>query len=416
MESALMMSLKNKKILLGISGGIAAYKSPELVRQLIKQGAQVQVVMTDAATHFVTPTTLQAVSGNSVFISQWDSRIPNGMPHIELTRDVDAILIAPASADFMAKLSLGLANDLLSCLSLARGHEVNGMMVDCPLLIVPAMNRQMWEHVATQRSVERLVQDQVVILGPASGDQACGEVGMGRMLEPQEICEALIAFFQPKVLLGKKVLITAGPTYEAIDPVRGLTNRSSGKMGFALARASIEAGAQVHLISGPVHLETPLAFTGQISRTSVVSAQEMQSAVMAHKDCDLFFSVAAVADWRVNVPAEQKIKKAADSDSPALNLIQNPDILFEYAQQQKGEGTFCVGFAAETENILEYGKKKIISKDIPLLIANHGPNTFGEDINQVTLIDARGAVELGPADKLSLARDIIHAVAQRLTP
>lgn len=411
-----MMSLKNKKILLGISGGIAAYKSAELVRQLIKQGAQVQVVMTDAATHFVTPTTLQAVSGNSVFISQWDSRIPNGMPHIELTRDVDAILIAPASADFMAKLSLGLANDLLSCLSLARGHEVRGMMTDCPLLIVPAMNRQMWEHVATQRSVERLVQDQVIILGPASGDQACGEVGMGRMLEPQEICEALIAFFQPKVLLGKKVLITAGPTYEAIDPVRGLTNRSSGKMGFALARASIEAGAQVHLISGPVHLETPLAFTGQISRTSVVSAQEMQSAVMSHRDCDLFFSVAAVADWRVNVPAEQKIKKAADSDSPTLNLIQNPDILFEYAQQQKSEGTFCVGFAAETENILEYGKKKIISKNIPLLIANHGPNTFGEDINQVTLIDARGAVELGPADKLSLARDIIHAVAQRLTP
>ncbi len=411
-----MMSLKNKKILLGISGGIAAYKSPELVRQLIKQGAQVQVVMTDAATHFVTPTTLQAVSGNSVFISQWDSRIPNGMPHIELTRDVDAILIAPASADFMAKLSLGLANDLLSCLSLARGHEVRGMMTDCPLLIVPAMNRQMWEHVATQRSVERLVQDQVIILGPASGDQACGEVGMGRMLEPQEICEALIAFFQPKILLGKKVLITAGPTYEAIDPVRGLTNRSSGKMGFALARASIEAGAQVHLISGPVHLETPLAFTGQISRTSVVSAQEMQSAVMSHRDCDLFFSVAAVADWRVNVPAEQKIKKAADSDSPTLNLIQNPDILFEYAQQQKSEGTFCVGFAAETENILEYGKKKIISKNIPLLIANHGPNTFGEDINQVTLIDARCAVELGPADKLSLARDIIHAVAQRLTP
>jgi phosphopantothenoylcysteine decarboxylase/phosphopantothenate--cysteine ligase len=411
-----MMSLKNKKILLGISGGIAAYKSPELVRQLIKQGAQVQVVMTDAATHFVTPTTLQAVSGNPVFISQWDARIPNGMPHIELTRDVNAILIAPASADFMAKLSLGLANDLLSCLSLARGHEVNGLISDCPLLIVPAMNRQMWEHIATQRSVTRLVQDQVIILGPASGDQACGEVGMGRMLEPHEICDALIAFFQPKVLHGKKVLITAGPTYEAIDPVRGITNRSSGKMGFALAHACIEAGAQVHLISGPVHLETPLAFTGQITRTSVVSAREMQTAVMAQKDCDLFFSVAAVADWRVNVPAEQKIKKTTDSDSPALNLIQNPDILSEYAQQQTAKGTFCVGFAAETENVLAYGKKKLISKNIPLLIANHGPNTFGEDINQVTLIDAHHSVDLGPADKLSLARDIIHAVAQRLSP
>jgi phosphopantothenoylcysteine decarboxylase/phosphopantothenate--cysteine ligase len=278
------------------------------------------------------------------------------------------------------------------------------------------MNRQMWEHIATQRSVTRLVQDQVIILGPASGDQACGEVGMGRMLEPHEICDALIAFFQPKVLHGKKVLITAGPTYEAIDPVRGITNRSSGKMGFALAHACIEAGAQVHLISGPVHLETPLAFTGQITRTSVVSAREMQTAVMAQKDCDLFFSVAAVADWRVNVPAEQKIKKTTDSDSPALNLIQNPDILSEYAQQQTAKGTFCVGFAAETENVLAYGKKKLISKNIPLLIANHGPNTFGEDINQVTLIDAHHSVDLGPADKLSLARDIIHAVAQRLSP
>jgi phosphopantothenoylcysteine decarboxylase / phosphopantothenate---cysteine ligase len=409
-----MMSLINKKILLGITGGIAAYKTPELVRALIKEGATVQVVMTDAATHFVTAQTLQAVSGNPVYISQWDSRINNGMPHIELTRDVDAILIAPASADFLAKLSLGIANDLLSCLCLAKGSEKNGQIVDCPLLVSPAMNRQMWEHVATQRSVQRLKMDQVNFLGPASGEQACGEVGMGRMLEPKEICDGLIAFFQPKVLNGKKVLITAGPTYEAIDPIRGLTNRSSGKMGFALALAAIEAGAQVHLVAGPVHLQTPLQFTGKIRRTDIMSAQEMHAVVMSQTAVDLFFSVAAVADWRMDQVVHQKIKKQSATDAPALQLVQNPDILADFANQQ-ATSTFCVGFAAETENIVEYGKGKLAAKKIPLLIANHGPSTFGEDHNQVTLIDHKSTLALGPLDKISLAREIISEVAKRLS-
>ena len=409
-----MMSLNNKTILLGITGGIAAYKSPELVRQLIKQGAKVKVVMTEAATHFVTPTTLQAVSGKPVFISQWDARIPNGMPHIELSRDVDAILIAPASADFMAKLSLGLADDLLSTLCLARGHESNGVLTNCPLLITPSMNRQMWEHEATQRSVARLLQDKVILLGPASGDQACGEVGMGRMLEPIEICEALIAFFQPKLLQGKKVLITAGPTYESIDPVRGLTNRSSGKMGFAIARAALEAGAPVHLIAGPVSLETPLAYIGKITRVNVLSANDMLSAVMAHQDCDLFFSVAAVADWRVRQIAEHKIKKQNTSDVPSFDLVQNPDILSEFAKHSVKHHPFCIGFAAETQNMVDHGKKKLLAKNIPLLIANHGPSTFGEDHNQITLIDAQGETHIGPADKLSLARDVIREVSKRL--
>lgn len=409
-----MLSLAHKKILLGITGGIAAYKSAELVRELIKQGAHVQVVMTQAATQFITPTTLQAVSGNPVFISQWDTRIANGMPHIELTRHVDALLIAPVSADFMAKLSLGLADDLLSTMCLARGHESSGVLTPCPLLIAPAMNRQMWEHVATQRSVQRLQQDKVVILGPASGDQACGEVGPGRMLEPSEICEALIAFFQPQLLQGKKVLITAGPTYEAIDPVRGVTNRSSGKMGFAIARAAVEAGAQVQLISGPVHLETPLSFSGRIQRHDVHSAQEMHDAVMAQAQCDIFFSVAAVADWRVESIAAQKIKKHDDHSAPTLHFVQTVDILREFSRHVSKTATFCVGFAAETENILANGAKKLITKNIPLLIANHGPNTFGEQHNQVTLIDHQGHQNLGPADKLILAREIIQAVAQRL--
>jgi phosphopantothenoylcysteine decarboxylase/phosphopantothenate--cysteine ligase len=409
-----MMSLKNKSILLGITGGIAAYKSPELVRQLIKQGAQVKVVMTEAATHFVTPTTLQAVSGQPVFISQWDARIPNGMPHIELSRDVDAILIAPASADFMAKLSLGLADDLLSTLCLAKGHESNGMILPCPLLIVPAMNRQMWEHVATQRSVDRLKIDQVEILGPASGDQACGEVGMGRMLEPAEITAALIAFFQPKNLHNKRVVITAGPTYEAIDPVRGITNRSSGKMGFAIAQAAVEAGAQVHLIAGPVDLETPLAFTGKITRTNVTSADEMLTAVMGSQHCDIFFSVAAVSDWRVNSVADQKIKKQSSLDSLHLELLQNPDILATFAQSVDHKKTFCVGFAAETENLLEFGQKKLQSKNIPLLIANHGPKTFGEDHNELLLIDANKHQSLGPDNKISLARELILNISKRI--
>lgn len=410
-----MPSLQNKTILLGISGGIAAYKSPELVRQLIKEGATVRVVMTQAATQFVTPTTLQAVSGQPVFVSQWDQRIPNGMPHIELSRDVDAILIAPASADLMAKLSLGLADDLLSTLCLAKGHEVNGLILTCPLLISPAMNRQMWEHVATQRSKARLQEDGVTILGPASGDQACGEVGMGRMLEPTEICAALVAFFQPKCLLNKHVLVTAGPTYEALDPVRGITNRSSGKMGFAIAQAALEAGAKVHLIAGPVELETPLAFSGRITRTDVVSAAQMHAAVMANQGSDLFFSVAAVADWRMQHVAENKMKKEATQELLTLHLEKNPDILADFSSNADFKKTFCVGFAAETENILDYGRKKLKAKGIPLVVANHGPNTFGQDFNELLLIDENSHQSIGPESKLNLARILIQNVSTRLS-
>ncbi len=320
-----MQSLLNKKIVLGVSGGIAAYKTPELARLLMQEGASVQVVMTGAAQQFVTPVTMQALTGNPVYVSQWDARIPNNMAHIDLSRSADAILIAPASADLMAKLSLGLADDLLSTLCLAR---------DCPLLLAPAMNRQMWEHAATQRSAIRLQEDGVGLLGPASGFQACGETGMGRMLEPTEITDQLIAFFQKKLLAGKKVLITAGPTFEAIDPVRGITNHSSGKMGFAIARAAIEAGAEVQLIAGPCHLETPLAATGKITRTNVVSAKEMHAATLQSTDYDIFFAVAAVADWGIAKPSKEKIKRQGNK-TPALEFIANPDILLDVAKTVK---------------------------------------------------------------------------------
>lgn len=404
-------SLAGKKIVLGISGGIAAYKCAELARLLIKEGACVQVVMTEAASQFVTPTTMQALTGNPVFTSQWDSRIENGMPHIELSRNADAILVAPASADFMAKLSLGLANDLLSTLCLARGSEKNGIVVNCPLLLVPAMNQQMWEHPATQRSAQRLLDDGIALLGPASGVQACGEVGMGRMLEAREILDSTIAFFQPKLLANKQVLITAGPTYEAIDPVRGITNRSSGKMGFALARAALEAGAQVHLISGPVALETPLEHTGKIRRINVMSAREMRDAVLSTQS-DIFFSVAAVADWYVSNSQSQKIKKKDAHSTPELTFIQNPDILAEIAQLPEAQRPFCIGFAAETEDLESHGKAKLIRKKIPLLVANIGPDTFGKDENKVALIDASGIEYLPVADKLNLARQIVAHVAK----
>lgn len=406
--------LSGKKIVLGISGGIAAYKCPELARQFIKEGAQVQVVMTKAATQFVTPTTMQAVTGHPVYVSQWDDRIPNGMAHIELSRGADAILITPASADFMAKISLGLADNLLTTLCLARGSEKDGAILECPLLIAPAMNRQMWEHAATQRSVERLEADGVTLLGPASGEQACGEVGMGRMLEPHEIVESLHAFFQPKVLSGKRVLITAGPTYEAIDPVRGITNRSSGKMGFAIARAAVEAGAQVHLVAGPCSLETPLAHTGKIIRTNVTSAREMYEAVMNSAACDTFIAVAAVADWTIAKPETHKIKKQANQKSPDLKFIENPDILAEFAKRTKNQKPFCVGFAAESEKLEEHGKAKLEKKKIPLLVANIGPETFGKDDNQIALIDQQGIKKLPRGQKIDLARALVREIAARL--
>jgi len=405
-----MQSLLNKKIVLGISGGIAAYKSAELARLLMQEGASVQVVMTDAAAQFITPVTMQALTGNPVYTNQWDARIHNNMAHIELSRAADAILIAPASADLMAKLSLGLADDLLTTLCLAR---------DCPLLLAPAMNLQMWQHPATVRSAERLRSDQVELLGPASGAQACGEVGMGRMLEPAEITEQLIAFFQKKVLVGKRVLITAGPTFEAIDPVRGITNRSSGKMGFAIARAALEAGAEVHLIAGPCELNTPLLATGKIQRTDVVSAKDMYEAVMASSNCDLFFGVAAVADWAITNPSKEKIKRQGSGKSmPNLEFTPNPDILLTLAKTaNKGKGKphpYCVGFAAESTKLEEHAAEKRKRKGIPLIVGNIGPDTFGSDLNQLLLIHDQGSKKLAKAPKLQLARQLIQFVATQL--
>ena len=401
-----MASLANKKIVLGISGGIAAYKSAELARALIQEGAQVQVVMTEAAQQFITPVTLQALTGQSVYTNQWDGRIANNMAHIELSRQADAILIAPASADLMAKLSLGLADDLLSTLCLAR---------DCPLLIAPAMNLQMWAHPATQRSLERLNKDGVMVLGPGSGDQACGEVGLGRMLEPSEICEQLIAFFQPQVLKNKRVLITAGPTFEAIDPVRGITNLSSGKMGFAVAQAAIEAGAHVHLIAGPCNLATPLMSTGRILRTNVTSGQEMYQAVMASSNCDVFFAVAAVADWTIANRAKQKIKRQ-EKTGLDLQFRSNPDILLEMAKIAKRKSKpYCVGFAAETDHLGKHCKEKRVRKGIPMIVGNIGPTTFGLDTNEILVVDEKGSKNLGRASKLDLARRLITIVATRIS-
>jgi phosphopantothenoylcysteine decarboxylase/phosphopantothenate--cysteine ligase len=361
--------------------------------------------MTDAAQQFITPVTMQALSGNPVFTNQWDQRIANNMAHIELSRTADAILIAPASADLMAKLSLGLADDLLSTLCLAR---------DCPLLIAPAMNLQMWSHAATQRSLKRLQSDGVAVLGPASGDQACGEVGMGRMLEPEEICEQLIAFFQPQVLRNKRVLITAGPTFEAIDPVRGITNLSSGKMGFALARAALEAGAYVHLIAGPCTLPTPLLSTGRITRTNVTSGAEMHRATLASANCDVFFAVAAVADWTIANRAKQKIKRQ-EKTGLDLEFRSNPDILLDMAKLAKRKSKpYCVGFAAETDRLGKHAKEKRIKKGIPMIVGNIGPATFGLDTNEIIVVDEKGIKNLGQGNKLELARKLIAQVAARL--
>jgi len=400
-----MTSLANKKIVLGISGGIAAYKSAELVRALIQEGAEVQVVMSESAMQFITPVTMQALSGKPVYSSQWDARITNNMAHIELSRGADAILIAPASADLMAKLSLGLADDLLTTMCLAR---------DCPLLIAPAMNLQMWGHSATQRSLKRLEDDGVIVLGPGSGDQACGEVGMGRMLEPSELCEQLVAFFQPQVLSGKRVLITAGPTFEAIDPVRGITNRSSGKMGFAIAQAAVEAGAEVHLIAGPCDLPTPLQSTGRIKRTNVITGEEMHRVTLASANCDVFFAVAAVADWTIANRASQKIKRQEQSGLH-LEFRSNPDILLDMAKLAKRTSRpYCVGFAAETDRLGKHSKEKRMRKGIPMIVGNIGPATFGLDTNEILVVDEKGNQNLGRASKLELARKLIAIVSSRL--
>ena len=401
--------LAGRHIVLGLTGGIACYKAAELTRELVKTGATVQVVMTEAAEQFIGAVTLQALSNRPVFTSQWDARAANNMAHINVTREADALLVAPASADFIAKLVQGRADDLLSLACLARP------IASCPLLIAPAMNREMWAHPATQRNLAQIVADGALLLGPAAGDQACGEVGDGRMLEPAELRDALIAHFQPKLLAGRSVLITAGPTYEAIDPVRGITNLSSGKMGFAVARAAAEAGARVTLVAGPVGLPTPQGVT----RIDVQSAQQMLAAVLpvaaAH---DVFVGTAAVADWRVETAATQKIKKVAGSGAPALALTENPDILAAVAALP--EAPFCVGFAAESTDMARHASEKRLRKNVPLIVGNLGPATFGQDDNALLLVDAQGTRELPGggrrADKLVLARQLIAEIAKRLTP
>jgi phosphopantothenoylcysteine decarboxylase/phosphopantothenate--cysteine ligase len=405
--------LAGRHLVLGLSGGIACYKSAELVRLLVQAGASVQVVMTAAAERFITPATLQALSNRPVYTSQWDAREPNAMPHINLSREADALLVAPASADFIAQLAHGAAGELLALLCLARPIE------RCPLLVAPAMNREMWSHPATQRNLRQLAADGTVVLGPASGDQACGEVGDGRMLEPEELLEDVIAFFQPKALLGQRVLVTAGPTFEPIDPVRGLTNLSSGKMGFAVARAAREAGAEVTLVAGPVHLPTPRGVT----RIDAISAQQMHDAVLARAaHCDVFVATAAVADWRPARLASQKIKKDGSSRAaPAIELTENPDILAAVAKLAQGDARrrpYCVGFAAESEKLAEHARAKRERKGVPLVVGNLGPSTFGRDDNALLLVDGEGERPLpadgSRADKLTLARALVREIAARM--
>jgi phosphopantothenoylcysteine decarboxylase/phosphopantothenate--cysteine ligase len=393
------MELRGKRIALGITGGIAAYKSAELIRLLIKQGASVQVAMTEAATHFVTPTTFQALSGNRVFVDQWDTSAANSMAHINFSREADVVLVAPASANFLAKVAHGIADNLLTTLTLAR---------NCPLLVAPAMNRQMWSNPATQRNVATLRGDGVVVLGPATGEQACGEIGDGRMIEPEEILEELIAHFQPKLLKGCKVLMTAGPTFEAIDPVRGITNLSSGKMGFAIARAAHEAGAEVTLVSGPVSLPTPSG----VKRIDVTSALEMHAEVMKLAATQtVFIGVAAVADYRPKNAYPQKAKKDG-APPPVIELVQNPDILAEVAALP--QPPLCVGFAAETQNLADYADKKRRAKKIPLIAGNLIQDGFGGDNNTLILFDDNGQLPLTPAPKLQLARQLIARIAALL--
>ncbi len=396
------MTLAGKHIVLGLTGGIACYKAAELARGLVKAGAQVQVVMTEAARQFITPVTMQALSGRPVFSDQWDSRISNHMAHIDLTREADAIVIAPCSADFMRKLVQGAADDLLSALCLARPATL-------PLLIAPAMNVEMWENPATQRNATQLRQDGVQLLGPVAGEQACGETGLGRMMEPELLLASLASFFYPKHLLGKKILITAGPTFEPIDPVRGITNLSSGKMGYAIARAAAMAGAAVTLVSGPTSLTPPVG----VQTVSVTTGQQMYDAVMAslhHQD--VFIAVAAVADWRVSQLSAQKITQQ-DGAPPQLSFEQNLDILAAVAALPSPP--YCVGFAAESENLLEYGAAKRAKKNIPLLVGNIGHQTFGKDDNELVLFDVQGHHPLPRASKDQLADRLVAEIAKRLT-
>ena len=403
-----MNDLAGKHIVLGLTGGIACYKAAELCRALVKEGATVQIVMTEAATQFITPVTMQALSNRPVYGSQWDAREPNNMAHINLSREADAIFIAPCSADFMAKLLHGGADDLLSLMCLARPMDT------VPLLIAPAMNREMWDHPATVRNRAQLQADGCTVLGVGTGDQACGETGDGRMLEPLELLQDLIAFFQPKVLAGQHVLVTAGPTFEAIDPVRGITNRSSGKMGFAIARAAQEAGAKVTLVAGPVALPTPRG----VRRIDVQSASDMLLATVdVAQEASIFIATAAVADWRPAQASVQKIKKDGSNQTPTLAFVENTDILAAVAQSPRAQAgvLYCVGFAAESHDLLAHATAKRIRKGVPLLVGNIGPATFGKDDNALLLVDAAGARELPNNSKLALARQLVAEIADRIT-
>lgn len=400
--------LAGRHLVLGLSGGIACYKSAELLRGLVKAGATVQVVMSAAAEQFITPVTMQALSNRGVYTSQWDLREPNAMAHINLSREADALLVAPASADFIAKLAQGRADDLLSLMCLARPAE------RCPLLLAPAMNREMWAHPATRRNVQQAVADGALLFGPDAGDQACGEVGDGRMLEPDDLLLEVIAFFQPKPMAGRRVLITAGPTFEPIDPVRGITNLSSGKMGFAIARAACEAGAEVLLVAGPVHLPTPRG----VQRVDVQTARQMFDVVLAaapHND--VFVATAAVADWRPASLSEHKIKKNGSKVAPTFELVENPDILAAVAalpETGPQRRPYCVGFAAESQDLLHHAREKLVRKRLPLIVGNLGPATFGRDDNALLLVDAEGHRALPQADKLTLARQLVAEIAMRL--
>jgi phosphopantothenoylcysteine decarboxylase/phosphopantothenate--cysteine ligase len=402
-----MNDLAGKHIVLGLTGGIACYKAAELCRALVKEGATVQVVMTEAAAQFMTPVTMQALSNRAVYTSQWDAREANNMAHINLSREADAILIAPCSADFMARLLHGRADDLLGLLCLARPID------SVPLLLAPAMNREMWAHPATQRNVAQLRADGCTVFDVGSGEQACGETGDGRMLEAEELLQEVVAFFQPKVLAGQHVLVTAGPTYEAIDPVRGITNLSSGKMGFAIARAAHEAGAAVTLVAGPVALPTPRG----VYRVDVKSASNMLAAcVEVAQSASIFVAAAAVADWRPAAAADQKIKKDGSGQPPGLQCVENADILATLAGSPRARSgaLFCVGFAAESHDLLAHATAKRIRKGVPLLVGNIGPDTFGQDDNALLLVDAAGATEIPRNSKLALARVLMADIARRI--
>lgn len=396
-------SLENKRLILGLSGGIACYKSAEFLRRAQDEGAEFDVVMTAGAQQFITPVTFKALSGRQVHTDLWDNSSPDNMAHIHLSRSADAIIIAPASTNLIARLAAGLADDLLTTLCIARGN--------CPLILAPAMNKEMWAHPATQRNIAQLRADGVHIIGPGAGDQACGEVGDGRMLEPLELLAETIAFFQPKALAGKRVLITAGPTSEPIDPVRTITNRSSGKMGYAIAQAAFHAGADVQLISGPTKLPAPYGVKCQ----TIESARDMHTAVMGlAPHHDVFISVAAVADWYVSNASAHKMKKDQDQTAPVLEFAPNPDILASVAALPAAQKPFCVGFAAETENLIENAQAKRLRKNVPLLVGNLAQEVMDADHTQLMIFDADGYVQWPAQSKTDAAQQLISHIATQL--